>query len=115
MRKTIFRWLGKEFVALSCEGNPRGKPGDETHEIFRRFEGELGNHGLSLDHTVRTRLWARDRQSRDQASNERFKRLTGKARSVSSSYIAPGHFDSEAQVAMDLLAMKPERPNSEKV
>jgi hypothetical protein len=32
--------------------------------------------------------------------------LSGKARSASSSYIAPGHFDSAAKVAIDLLAMR---------
>ncbi len=70
--------------------------------------------GLSLENTVRTRLWGRDRQSRNLASNERVKVLSGKARSASSSYIAPGHFDSDARVALDLLAMKPSRPGLEK-
>ncbi len=115
MRKKIFQWLGKEFIAFSCEGEQRGTAGEEAREIFRRLDEELRGQALSLEHTVRTRLWARDRESRNLASNERFKLLSGKARSVSSSYIAPDHFDSDARVAMDLLAMRPEQPRAEKV
>jgi enamine deaminase RidA (YjgF/YER057c/UK114 family) len=74
----------------------------------------LHSHGLSLDNTVRSRLWGRDRASRDAGSNERVKILSGKARSASSSYIAPGHFDSTAKVAVDLLAMRPPRADLEK-
>jgi enamine deaminase RidA (YjgF/YER057c/UK114 family) len=40
--------------------------------------------------------------------------LSGKARSASSSYIAPGHFDSTAKVAVDLLAMRPSEPSLQK-
>jgi len=63
---------------------------------------------------VRSRLWGGDRQSRDLGSNERVKILAGKARSASSSYIAPGHFDSTARVAVDLLAMRPSDRTAEK-
>ncbi len=114
MRKTIFQWLGREFVALSCEGKAGLKASEEAQEIFRRFDAELKELDLSLDNTVRTRLWGRDRESRDQGSNERVKILSGKARSVSSSYIAPIHFDSDARVAVDLLAMRPSRPDIQK-
>jgi len=70
--------------------------------------------GLCLENTVRTRLWGKDRESRDLGSNERVKVLSGKARSASSSYIAPGHFDSDARVGLDLLTMIPSRPGAEK-
>jgi enamine deaminase RidA (YjgF/YER057c/UK114 family) len=69
---------------------------------------------LSLDNTVRSRLWGRDRKSRDLGSNERVKILSGQARSASSSYIAPEHFDSPAKVAVDLLAMRPSEPDAVK-
>lgn len=114
MRKKIFYWLGREFVALSCEGKAGPTAKEQTQDIFRRFDEELRSTGLSLEDTVRTRLWARDRQSRNLASGERVVVLTGKARSASSSYIAPGRFDSDARVALDLLAMKPSRPGLEK-
>lgn len=114
MRKRIFSWLGKEFVELCGEARPAATATQEAQEIFQRFDQELRVHGLSLANTVRSRLWGRDRQSRDQGSNERVKALSGKARSASSSYIAPIHFDSDAKVAIDLLAMRPSRADTEK-
>jgi enamine deaminase RidA (YjgF/YER057c/UK114 family) len=114
MRKRIFTWLGKEFVELSGEAKPAANATTEAQELFGRFDDELKSHGLSLDYTVRSRLWGRDRQSRDLGSNERVKILSGKARSASSSYIAPGHFDSSAKVALDLLAMRPTELNAPK-
>ena len=115
MRKTIFQWLGNEFVALSGEGGTGLTASDQTQDIFRRFDAELREMDLSLENTVRTRLWGRDRESRDLGSRERVKVLSGKARSASSSYIAPGHFDSVARVALDLVAMRPGRPDRGKL
>lgn len=114
MRKRLFTWLGKEFVELCGEAKPASNATVEAQEIFRRFDQELRGHGLSLDNTVRSRLWGRDRESRDLGSNERVKILSGKARSASSSYISPGHFDSPAKVAVDLLAMRPSEPSAAK-
>lgn len=114
MRKRIFTWLGKEFIELSGEARPAASATTETQELFQRFNEELKAHGLSLDHTVRSRLWGQDRQNRDLGSNERVKILSGKARSASSSYIAPSYFDSAAKVALDLLAMRPASPASAK-
>ena len=114
MRKKIFHWLGKEFVALSAEGKPSESAGVEARRIFQRFDEELKGLGLSLDNTIRSRLWGRDRESRDQGSVERSKALSGKARSASSSFISLGHFDSDAHVALDLLAMRPSRADAQK-
>ncbi len=114
MRQRIFSWLGREFIELSAEAQPAANATIETQEIFSRFNAELKLHGLSLDHTVRSRLWGQDRESRDLGSNERVKILSGKARSASSSYIAPGHFASNAKVALDLLALRPTRSSMEK-
>lgn len=114
MRKIIFEWFGKEFVELSAEGKAGLPASAETQEILQRFDLELRQMGLSLEYTVRTRLWAKDRESRNLGSDERVKILSGKARSVSSSYIAPIHFESEAHVALDLLAMRPSRPELQK-
>lgn len=114
MRQKIFSWLGKEFIELSGEAAPAANAAIEAQEIFGRFDTELKAHGLSLNNTVRSRLWGRDRESRDLGSNERVKILSGKARSASSSYIAPGHFDSAAKVAVDLLALRPTQRTQEK-
>ena len=114
MHKRIFTWLDREFIELSGAATPAANATLEAQELFGRFDAELKSHGLSLDHTVRSRLWGRDRASRDLGSNERAKILSGKARSASSSYIALGHFDSSAKVALDLLALRPTQPSMEK-
>lgn len=114
MRKKIFLWLGREFITLSCEGKEGMTASDQAQDIFRRLDGELRGMGLSLENTARTRLWGKDRESRNLGSNERVRILSGKARSASSSYIAPGHFNSDAKVALDLLAMRPSRQGLEK-
>jgi enamine deaminase RidA (YjgF/YER057c/UK114 family) len=111
MRKKIFSWLGREFIELSGEAKVAANATIEAQELFNRFDQELKSHRLSLDNTMRSRLWGRDRESRDLGSTQRVKVLSGKARSASSSYIAPGHFDSAAKVAIDLLAMRPTAPN----
>lgn len=114
MQKKIFSWLGKEFVELSGEAKPAASGELEAREIFQRFDQELRSHGLSLNNTVRSRLWGRDRESRDTGSNERVKALAGEARSASSSYISPSRFDSPARVAVDLMAMRPSAPETRK-
>src|SRR5918992_3381017 len=114
MRKRFFSWLGKTFIELSGEAKAASSATSEARELFQRFDQELKGHGLTLDDTVRTRLWGRDRESRDLGSDERVKVLSGKARSASSSYIASDYFDSDAKVAVDLLAMKPSRQDMQK-
>ncbi len=114
MQKKIFQWLGREFIALSCEGMSGMTATDQAQDIFRRLDEELRGMGLSLENTARTRLWGKDKESRNLGSNERVRILSGKARSASSSYIAPGHFNSDAKVALDLLAMRPSRQGLEK-
>jgi len=114
MRKKLFSWLGHEFIELCAEAVPAPSATIEAQQIFQRFDNELRGHGLSLDHTVRSRLWGRDRASRNLGSTERVKTLSGPARSASSSYIDPSHFDSDAKVAIDLIAMRPTQPKLQK-
>src|SRR5438876_4868999 len=75
MRKKLFHWLDKEFVLLSAEGRPAKSAADEARDLFQRLDDELKGLGLSLDNTVRTRLWGRDRENRDHGSAERVKIL----------------------------------------
>jgi enamine deaminase RidA (YjgF/YER057c/UK114 family) len=114
VRTRIYEWLDHEFIAISGEGEPAGTVAKETQDLFGRLDGELRKFGLSLENTVRTRLWARDRPSRDQGSAERVKALSGRARSASSSFIAPDFFASDARVGLELWAMRP-RTSVEKV
>ena len=114
MRMTVYPWQGREFVALSGEGTQGATATDQTTELLGRFDTSLRQVGLSLDNTVRTRLWGVDRDSRDQGGTERVRVLSGRARSSSSSYIAPQHFDSQGKVSIDLLAMRPQSSSAEK-
>jgi enamine deaminase RidA (YjgF/YER057c/UK114 family) len=106
MRTTLYPAFHHEFIAVSGESRPGLPPNEATRDLFTRVDTALQAHGLSLEDTVRTRLWGRSRAARDGGSGERVKILAGKARSASSSYISPSHFDSEGPVAVDLWAMR---------
>jgi len=85
--------------------------GEETQDLFRRTERELKELSLSLENTVRIRIWGKDREARNQATAERSRILTERTKASSSSYICPGYFDSSAKVALDLIAVRPANPN----
>lgn len=106
MRTMLYPSFNHEFITVSGESRPGLPPDEAARDLFARFTTELHAHGLSLDDTVRTRLWGRDRAARDGGSRERVQVLSGKARSASSSYISPRHFESEGAVAVDLWAMR---------
>jgi enamine deaminase RidA (YjgF/YER057c/UK114 family) len=86
---------------------------EETSDLFRRFEDDLEGLGLSLENTGRTRLWCRDRETRNLAAATRFKILAN-TKASSSSYVSPQHLASGAKVALDLLAMRPSRAGAER-
>ena len=114
MQKRIFSWLGRECVELSAAARPTASVEEETNSLFRSFEQELKADGLSLENTVRTRLWGRDREARNRGTAARSKILTAGTKAASSSYVSPRRFDSDAKVAVDLLAMKPSRAAAER-
>ena len=114
MIKKIFSWLGREFVELSGEALTGTTVEEETKDLFRRFAGELKGLDLSLENTVRTRIWGRTREARNLAAPARTKILAGSARAPSSSYFSPYHFDSNANVALDLIALRPSKPDVER-
>ncbi|MEE8326014.1 MAG: hypothetical protein V3R58_03145 [candidate division NC10 bacterium] len=110
MRKKIFLRYGREFLSLSCDGLPRGKLAEETQDLFQRVDKELRELSLALENTVRIRIWGRDKEARNLATAERSKILTEKTKASSSSYICPEHFNSNARVALDLIAMRTANP-----
>ena len=115
MRLTVTDWHGHEITFLSAEGNPGIQDtAEQTRDIFRRIDAALRDQSLSLDDAIRTRLWARDRASRNDGSQARVAVLSGAARSASSSFIAPTFFESEAAVAIELWAMRPAGRDSRK-
>jgi enamine deaminase RidA (YjgF/YER057c/UK114 family) len=107
VQKTVFEWHGQEFVALSDEARSGGSAHDQTRDIFERMDLELRKEEVSLIGTVRTRLWARDADARNRGSRARVEMLANDARSASSSYVDATHFETNANIAVDLIAMKP--------
>ena len=67
------------FVVLETAAPARSK--EETRAIFELFSKQLKQLGLSLDHTVRTRMFTLDMESWSAANQERRRILSGKARS----------------------------------
>ena len=115
MRLKIFPWLGQEFVHLSWEGTGQGTVEDEARELFARFADRLARLGLTLDHTVRTRMWVRDMDTWTAGVHERARILNGPARSVSSSHVWPERLGPTARISVDLMAMFPPKDGSSKV
>src|SRR5262249_61818772 len=87
VKKRIFPWLGGEFIELSGEARPVTSIEEETVSLLRSFEQELKAHGLSLENTVRTRLWGRDKEARNLGTATRSKIFAMSAKAASSSYV----------------------------
>lgn len=112
METKIFTSLGHEFVEIVGETNS-GAPTDQaTAELFAKFDKSLQTLGLSLDNTVRIRVFGRDRQARTDATLARSKVLSGQRRAASSSFISQPWFDSEGAGGLELLAMRPLNANA---
>jgi enamine deaminase RidA (YjgF/YER057c/UK114 family) len=114
MQVLVYDWLGHEWIWLRGEGRPELDTAGQTDDLLRRMESELELQDASLANTMRTRLWARDRAARDEASRVRVAALSGRARSASSSFIAPSSLDSTAAIAVELWAMKSDDGGLEK-
>jgi len=108
MRRRVFNWQGQGFVYLGLEGKAGEPLEQQSKALFVRAGHELRSFGLSLDqNVVRTRVFGRTREARNAVSDTRAKTFNGPARAASSSFIAPAHFESGADVALDLYAMSP--------
>jgi len=108
MRKRVFNWQGQGFVYLALEGKAGEPLEQQSQALLAHASDELRSFGLSLDrHVVRTRVFGRTREARNAVSDTRAKTFSGAARAATSSFIAPAHFSSDADVALDLFAMSP--------
>jgi len=114
MRKITFFWLDRELILLSGEARRSGTVEQQTDELFERFEAELRASQLSLEDTVRTRIFGADKEARVLGTSARAKILTGKRKAASSSYISASHFDCHSRVALDLFAMRPSGRTAER-
>jgi len=107
MKVRFFNWLGRDFVEISAAGQSGLAADSATEQLFQRFEAELKSRGLSLENTVRIRVWGRDKDARTLATAARSKILTGLRKAASSSFISQQWFDSDANAGLELLCMKP--------
>jgi enamine deaminase RidA (YjgF/YER057c/UK114 family) len=114
MRLTIFTWLDHEFIRLYAEGEPGAAVPAATRAVLGRIASQLEAHGLSLDDTMRTRLFARDRASRDAGSAARREVFSGRARSASSGLVAPAVLDAGGAVALEIVLLRPRQAAAEK-
>jgi len=106
MRKRVFNWQGQGFVYLGLEGKPGLPLEAQAKALFEHAAAELKSFGLALDkNVVRSRVFGRTREARNVVSEVRGKTFIGNARAATSSFISPAHFDSQADVALDLYAM----------
>ncbi len=107
MEAKLFSWLGREFVEICGEAHGGASVESATAELFQKFSNALTPLGLSLDNTVRIRVFGRDRQARTDATMARSKILSGSRRAASSSFISQDWFDSAGSGGLELLAMRP--------
>jgi len=107
METKLFSWLGREFVEIVGEARAGASVESATAQLFQRCADALSPLGLSLDNTVRIRVFGRDRQARTDATLARSKILSGHRRAASSSFIAQDWFDSTAAAGLELLALRP--------
>jgi enamine deaminase RidA (YjgF/YER057c/UK114 family) len=107
METKLFSWLSREFVEITGEAHTGVSVESATAELFQNFANALTPLGLSLDNTVRIRVFGRDRQARTDATAARSKILSGSRRAASSSFISQEWFDSAGAGGLELLAMRP--------
>jgi len=107
METKLFSWLGREFVEICGAAQAGVSVESATAELLEKFANALTPLGVSLDNTVRIRVFGRDRQARTDATAARSKILCGSRRAASSSFISQEWFDSAGAGGLELLAMRP--------
>ena len=107
MRVETIRCFDREFLSITGEAGNLEDPEAEADALFLQFTQVLEAYGLSLENTIRSRIWAADGEARTACSEARSRTLKGLARAATSSYIAPAHLTKGGRVAMDLIAICP--------
>lgn len=111
METKIFSWLGREFVEIVGAAKAGASVESAMAELFQKFADALAPLGMSLDNTVRIRVFGRNRQARTDATLARSKILSGTRRAASSSFISQEWFDSTGSAGLELLAARPSSAN----
>ncbi|MDP2357178.1 MAG: hypothetical protein Q8M31_14105 [Beijerinckiaceae bacterium] len=96
---------GREHLLVSVTGSG-GPVADEARRAMTDALALIEDSGFSTLHLVRSRLFARDANARRLASDVRVEMLKGALRAASSSYIDPSRLPDNANVCIDLVAVR---------
>ena len=97
---------GREHLLVSVAGDGTGSIAEEARRAMESALALVADAGYAPRHLVRSRLFARDANSRRIASDLRVEMLKGDLRAASSSYIDPARLPGGANVAVDLVAVR---------
>jgi enamine deaminase RidA (YjgF/YER057c/UK114 family) len=105
---TISRTLlgGREHLLVSVTGAGGQSVADEARAAMDTALSLIGGAGFAASCLVRSRLFARDADSRRIASDLRVEMLNGDLRAASSSYIDPARLPDQSNMAIDLVAVR---------
>jgi enamine deaminase RidA (YjgF/YER057c/UK114 family) len=96
---------GRRLFTICASTPADGGVAQETERSIDAALDGVRAAGLRPEHIVRSRLFTRDAQSRQQASDVRRVRLGGALRGASSSFWDPARLASDARVRIELTAM----------
>lgn len=103
---TISNLAGREHVHVAVYGRAAASVGDESRRAMEEALNLLERAGAPGDHLVRSRLFARDAQTRRTASDMRLEVLADSRRASSSSYIDPARLPEGASMAIELVGRR---------
>ena len=96
---------GRSLLRISATTPAQGSVGEETARTLTAALAAIRDAGFSPENIVRSRLFTRDRQSRQEASDSRRALLSGNLRGASSSFFDPDRLPGETRVQLDLEAL----------
>jgi len=103
---TVSNLAGREHVHVTVYGRAAASVGDESRRAMEEALDLLQRAGAAREHLVRSRLFARDGQTRRTASDMRLEVLAGALRASSSSYIDPARLPDGASMAIELVGQR---------
>ncbi len=108
------RMAGRDFFTVSVSGTGAGDQAKESRVAIETALAILDESGFRPDQLARSRLWARDAESRQIASNVRRDLLADSARSASASFIDPNRLAQNATMMIDLTVLATQSTPAEK-
>jgi enamine deaminase RidA (YjgF/YER057c/UK114 family) len=96
---------GRSLLRISATTPAQGSVGEETARTLESALDAIRDAGFSPENIVRSRLFTRDRKSRQEASDARRALLAGPLRGASSSFFDSDRLPGETRVQLDLEAL----------